>query len=317
MTMRRKAGRAASARRKQHRPATGRVARGKSQARATTEDARVSLPFEADLRTAYKQLPSYRLLVTYLQRFTLQASSRFKNLSDAEQTAISVVFHPRLRGPRPAPPQRWEPDLTQPVERHDASGRTVVVYPYEKRKSRRGGPSAFTLALAWVLMDQENRQASRDPRVAAVLGDLSKRLQCSLETLSRLSYVPREITGLLNLSAHASLDRRLEANAVRRLRGLQAHDRPIPSELVGLSPTDRRQERSWWAALGYDKDSHSLSRQGFWNEIVPPLMTALLGQPSWRNAARDAWQLLHARYPDLSLPNPEMIRKRYYSPRRG
>ena len=282
-----------------------------------------SIPTESELRTQYEHLPGYRLLVLYLGRFTPEAAIMFKNLSPAEQEAVRA-FHPGFGGTPPKPPRRWEPDLDRPVQRRDARGRTVVVYPYEKKRElKRGGPPAFHLALAWVLMERENQVAARDRQVIPVLAELAREWNCAHETLLRLSYLPQRVLRLHDVFLQAVAERSEEANKVRRYRQLEARDQPLPEELLRLSLTSLRQERAWWKALGFDKESESLARQGIWTDFSAALINAVGSEDRDRASGRvqdlrrlscRAWQIFHARYPELSLPGPELIRKRYRRP---
>jgi hypothetical protein len=275
-----------------------------------------AIPREGALRALYAERPGYRLLVTYLTYFPLEAHINFGTLSASDQEAIRAV---QRDTPPPAPPRRWEPDPERPVDREDlrdAAGHVPRVFPYEKTGRRPGGPKAFTLALAWWLMENDNRQAARDPHVAKLLARLAKQRHCTPDMLLSLSYVPREVAGLLYLRASARTERQLQSRAVRRLRQIEARDLAVPPDLAGLAPESRKQEIARWKTLGLDKESGSLSRQALWTDIFRGLMNefgAMELSKSGREAARDASRLVHVRYPNLWSDRPELVRKRYFA----
>jgi hypothetical protein len=260
-----------------------------------------------ELRRHYEEIPGYRLLVIYLKRFTLQQASRYRDLTPTERAAVRAFD--------------WRVSLEQAIRHLDAAEQIVARVSHQRdmlEQTRSGGrrprPSAFVLALAWVLMAKENQTAARDPRVAAVVTRLSHSYGCSEQGLLNWSFLPREIPALLDVRLTGPFDRRVDANKVRRLRALQNLDRPIPRELEGLDTTDRRQDNRWWADLGLDKESGSLSRQRLWTRIIVPLfdeMGAKTADVFYRRLALDVSHLLRVRYPDLKTPGPEQLRSRY------
>jgi len=317
-----------------------------------------SIPTESELRTQYENFPGYRLLVLYLGRFTPEMAIMIKNLTSGERDAIHAFHpsHPRFTPPKPPRPLglRKEPEYHLAVGRQvrcwladgaEVRGRLAAVTPERLVLDREGErvelgradvtkarladhdgpfklkPTAFHLAVAWLLMERENQEAAQDRRVIPVLAELAQEWNCAQETLLRLSYLPRRVLGLLDVFWQAVAESRENANEVRRYRQLEAgrspprrtaRDQPLPEELLRLSLTSLGQELAWWKALGFDKESGALSRQGLWRAIEP-LVGALLGghrTVSWRKVSRDVFKLLDARYPDLS-PGPEVIRKRH------
>jgi hypothetical protein len=250
----------------------------------------VTIPSESELRRHYNGLAGYRLLVTYLERFTLTAGILLPLLHVAEQGAIRELYQVRERS---SPPRPWKRGA-------------------ERRRAR---PPIVALALAWVLMEYDNRRAVGDRAVTAELERLERRRPCDRALLLRLSYVPRALSGLLGLRAFLEEERREgAARAVRAFRQLERRDRPIPAELDGLPATDRHSDRQWWKTFGLDKESRTLASQGFWTPIVVPAMDALgaqSGREPIRPIALDVARLLRVRYADLPTPDAETIRKRW------
>jgi len=254
------------------------------------------IPEEGELRTLYEQsrgsrdsqegqMPGYRLLVMYLQRFPIETGIAINNLGSAERKAIQP-FQYRTPPHTVPPPSRRMPQ-----------------------------PKASTLALAWLLMERDNKRVVQPAGVLAAVKEVAQAWQRNPKDLLRWSFVPRRVAELLPVREANLADRQIDARRVRALRQRQARDLPIPPELHGLEPTSRANERQWWGALGLDKNSSKLTRQRLWTLIFTPLVNYLLGkdhsQKSYRKATRDASRLVNLRYPDLWPNAPELVRKRF------
>jgi hypothetical protein len=233
------------------------------------------IPQESELRSRVRRIPGYRYLVLYLCRFPPSLLREFRNLPVPDQTQLQENW--ASKSSRGAPP--------------------VPVSAKQRKKLSPWRPPRFTLAVAWILMDQDNNQARSNPAISDFIRVVTNRWGVSPQEILSLSYAPRPVLNLL------------------RIRLSQIDERKQSRVLHQRQPG--WQERRWWAGFGLDKASSSLQRQQIWHHIFPRMIRAMLRsatsrESSWALACQDACRLVHLRYPKLWLDKPDVVRKIFY-----
>jgi hypothetical protein len=247
------------------------------------------VPDEPTLRARWRDVPGYKFLVIYLERFYLELPGLLRRLPLADKRRVWAAAG--LDHSRKSSAQRSAAKTFSAMSEKD---RTGVSKGERIRRSGMQRPSLMLLTAAALLMDTDERKARRNRTVMDFIErDLAPRWDISTDDALCWSYVPRQVLSLVDVYANVRL--------VRTTR------RGILEQSVR-----RKQERWWWNQLGL-KRTATLTRQPFWRLFFPPLVDALLqGRlDSYRQASVDASRLVHLRYQDLWPGRPELVRKHH------